>query len=227
MIKKLFGILLCIGLILSITGCGNKDEKNIVLYCDEGTLKDDKCEIVSTMEAIPSCEEGYTLESDTCTKVEKTDAKATKSCNSGYKLSGSTCISNTATEKEISYYCNESSTMTQHDNGWWYQALKAEKGVCYLKICQEGKNKGCYETTAEAFSKLVCPSNTKEINGKCYKTTSIKTEYSCSEGKLNGSKCEITKTSEIINNCEDGYTYNNESKLCEQITIVDAKEKAE
>lgn len=229
--KKVLSILLGGMLVLTITGCGNEvakesEEKQKEYYCETGTLNGENCEIVETEESTQTCEENYKLTDGKCVKTTTANAKATKSCSDGYTLSGSTCLSKEAVEKQLENYCVESYTQHQESNGWYYQALRVEGYTCVLKICTDGPTEGCYETTAEAKGRLVCPSGTKEVSGKCYKTSTVKTTYTCEKGKLNGSKCTITDTKEITNTCKtEGFTYNTESKQCEKITTTKALEK--
>lgn len=221
---KLKNYFIFILLLLIVTGCGKKEKS---FYCDEGTLKNDKCETVISMDATTSCDEGYELKDNTCVKEEKTDAKSTTKCDSGYELKNGTCVSKTATDKVIEHYCVESYTQHKESNGWYYQALRVENSACILRICKSGPNKDCYEAPAEAKGRLVCPKNTKEISGKCYKTATPKTTYSCENGTLDGKKCVITTTKETNKNCEENYTYNETTTKCEKIEITDAKVKEE
>ncbi len=229
--KKVLYILLSSMLVLTMTGCGNENTKKENVkqkeyYCEEGTLKGENCEVTETEEAVQTCNDGYKLTDGKCVKTTTTNAKATKSCSSGYTLSGSSCISKQASQKVIEHYCVQSYTQQKESNGWYYQALRVENSSCVIRICRKGPNEDCYVTNAEAKGRLVCPSGTKEIDGKCYKTSKVKTTYSCSEGKLNGSKCTVTDTQEATYTCKtEGYTYNSTSKQCEKITSTKALEK--
>ena len=228
--KKNFNILLVGMVVLTLSACGNTENVNKEVqkeyYCEEGTLNGQTCEVVATEEVSQTCDEGYKLTDGKCVKTTTTNAKATKSCSEGYTLSGSTCLSKKTVEKVIEKYCVESYTQHQESNGWYYQALRVENGGCVIRICKDGPTEGCYETTAEAKGRLVCPSGTKEVNNKCYKTSKVKTTYSCDAGKLNGSKCTITDTKEVTNTCQTkGFTYNETTKNCEKVTTTQALEK--
>lgn len=229
--KKVLSIFLGGILVLTITGCGNEaasesKEPKKEYYCETGTLKGENCEIVETEKVIQTCDKDYKLTDGKCKKTTTTKAKATKTCSDGYTLSGSNCLSKETVDKILEYYCVESYTQHQESNGWYYQALRVENDSCVIKICKDGPNKGCYETSAEAKGRLICPSGTKEVNGKCYKTSKVKTTYTCEKGKLNGSKCTITDTKEVTNTCKtEGFTYNIESKQCEKVTTTKALEK--
>lgn len=214
----------------TVVGCGSKkdltSEKEEQYYCEKGTLKGKDCEIVESEEAMLSCSDGYELNEKKCVKTTTTNAKVNQSCSEGYTLSGNTCVSKQDVAKKLENYCVESYTQHQEDNGWYYQALRVEGYSCVIRICTDGPTKGCYETTAEAKGRLVCPSGTKEINGKCYKTSKVKTTYSCDTGDLSGSKCNISDIKEPTNICKtDGYVYNDTTKQCEKITNVKALKK--
>lgn len=231
MLKKIFSILLCALLVLTLSGCGeekvNEEKENKKeYYCETGTLKGENCEVVETEEVTLTCEKDYKLTDGKCVKTTSTNATAKKSCSDGYTLSGSTCISQSTVEKQLEKYCVESYTQHQETNGWYYQALRVENEACLIRICKDGPTEGCYETYAEAKGRLVCPSGTTEVDGKCHKTSKVKTTYSCSKGKLNGTKCNVTDTKDATNTCKtEGFTYNTEAKQCEKITTTKALEK--
>ena len=234
--------------LLLLVGCGDKKEApandNTVngsasteteknLYCEEGTLKDGKCEIVLTTEGTSTCESGYTLKDGKCTKTETVNAKSTKTCDKDYTLSGSTCISTKTYNKETKKVCELTKEFDRGSYKWVDgQTMKStafvEDGKCQNSTCSRFKDGVCVEGVigeVEFTEKKVCPSGTKEINGKCYKTATPKTTYSCTEGKLSKNKCTVTKEVEPTVTCENEYTYNSETKQCEKINIVEAQEK--
>ena len=195
-------------------------------YCEEGTLIDGKCEILLTKEATYSCEDGYNLEDNTCVKIEKVDAKSSKTCNSGYTLSGNTCISTQSYTKETKQECRIPAEYEKYKD---YDAkVKVVNGECQYSQCSKYDHGECvagFMIPVPFTTISTCPSGTSEINGLCKKTANPTITYSCSEGTLEGTKCNVTVKSDIIISCEDGYDFNEETKLCELYDIVDPKEK--
>ena len=238
-------------LLLLLVGCGEKKESpstnnanntvtdssttetNKNLYCEEGTLKDGKCEIVLTAEGTSKCESGYTLKDGKCTKTENVNAKATKTCDKDYTLSGSTCVSTKTYDKVTTKKCV---LPAKYDIGE-YENIDGKKttnsayvkdGECWYNACThwyDGKCDGGEFNRTEYTTITSCPSGTKEISGKCKKTATPKTTYSCEDGTLNKNKCTVTKEIDPTVTCENEYTYNNETKQCEKINIVEAQEK--
>ena len=232
--KKVLNILLCSVLALTLTACGEKKESSKNYYCEEGTLNGENCEIIETEEVKQSCEEGYTLEDGKCTKTTTTTAKASQSCSDGYTLSGNTCLSKETYDKVTSQECllpaeYDIGEYTYADGTKMKNVASVEDGECWYNSCNTWKNGICYGGSlakTEFTTVTACPSGTKEVSGKCYKTSQVKTTYTCENGTLDGSKCTTTETKEPLNNCEtDGFTYNSENKTCEEITTTKALEK--
>ncbi len=229
--KKALNILLCGILALTITGCGSNEAKEAKedqkeYYCETGTLKGKNCETVETEESVATCEDDYKLTDGKCVKTTTIKAAATKTCSDGYTLNGGTCVSNEATEKVATQECILPQDLAAE--GFTKGSLNDE-GKCSTSMCVKYRDDICMDGVIEEYEPTTvnaCPSGTKEIDGKCYKTSTVKTTYTCKEGKLSGSKCTITDTKEVTNTCKtDGFTYNAESKQCEKITTTKALEK--
>ncbi len=224
--------IICLCLAMSFVGCGKKDESSY--YCDEGTLNGDKCEIIATKEATLTCDEGYTIQDNQCVKETKADAESSKTCESGYTLSGNQCVSDKDYEKVSKQVCKLTELFDKGDFTWIGGKKDTSEayivdGKCFNSTCARFIDGECYDA---AFGEVgyqtetSCPSDTKEINGKCKKTASPKTDYTCETGTLDGKKCIISETKEANGSCEDeDYTYNTESHTCEKKSISDAKKK--
>ncbi len=237
--KKVLCILLSSMLILTVSGCGNEvakesEEKPKEYYCETGTLNGENCEVVETEEATPTCDKDYKLTNGKCVKTTTTNAKATKTCSDGYTLSGSNCLSKTTYDKVTTKKCL---LPAKYDIGE-YETVDGtkskntayeENGECWYNACTDWDNGVCYggEVNRTEYTTVTsCPSGTKEVSGKCYKTSKVKTTYTCESGKVNGSKCTVTDTKDVTNTCKtEGFTYNTESKQCEKITTTKALEK--
>ncbi len=230
--KKVLSILLGGMLVLTITGCGSEvakesKEKQKEYYCETGTLNGENCEVVETEEATQTCEEDYNLADGKCTKTTTTNAKATKTCSDDYTLSSNTCLSKETYDKVTTQECRLPAKFA-NDN---YAGNKAyvKNGECWYTACTDYDNGECVggeENRTEFTTVTACPSGTKEVSGKCYKTSTVKTTYTCEEGTVNDFKCTITDTKEITNTCKtEGFTYNTESKQCEKVTTTKALEK--
>lgn len=92
--KKLFMILLCGCVLISLTGCGKEE----YYCCDDGKPpKDGEClraEIMTT-DVIYTCPDGYTAKSDGVCYLNgqrRMFAKATYSCPDGGTVSGNQCV---------------------------------------------------------------------------------------------------------------------------------------
>ncbi len=232
--KKVLSILLSCMLVLSVTGCGNEvakenEEKPKEYYCETGTLNGENCEVVEAEEVTPTCDKDYKLTDGKCVKTTTAKAKATKTCSDGYELKNGSCLSKTGTDRDLIPACRggiNKEFSYDAERNYYYRSVRAEDHKCIVQICKTADGKDCYEDYVEPIYELGCPSGTKEVDGKCYKTSKVKTTYSCEKGKLNGSKCTITDTKEVTNTCQtEGFTYNNESKQCEKITTTKALEK--
>ncbi len=237
--KKVLSILLCGVLALTITGCGSNEAKEAKedqkdYYCETGTLKGQNCETVETEEAVATCEDDYKLTDGKCVKTTTANATATKTCSEGFTLSGNNCLSNETYDKVTTQECRlpkefDIGEYTDIDGKTSKNTVYEENGECWYSACThwyEGKCDGGEINRTEYTTVTACPSDTKEIDGKCYKTSTVKTTYTCKEGKLSGSKCTITDTKDVTNTCKTaGFTYNTESKRCEKITTTKALEK--
>ncbi len=236
-------------ILLLLIGCGDKKESssntdntptgsstpetNKQLYCEEGTLKDDKCEIVLTTEGTTKCETDYALKDGKCTKTETLAAKSTKTCDKDYTLSGNICISTETYDKETQKVCELTKEYDRGSYKWvngeeMESSAFVDEGKCYNSACSRFKDGVCVDIVVAEVSfidKQTCQSGTKEVNGQCHKTATPKTTYTCEEGTLNNNKCTITKEVDPTITCENEYTYNSETKQCEKINIVEAQEK--
>ncbi len=229
--KKVLNILVCCMLVLSLAGCGTKEasdnkENGKEYYCEEGNLNGTVCEIIATEDAVETCDKDYKLTDGKCVKTTTKDAKATKSCSDGYTLNGSTCVSDKTYDKVTTKECVLPKDLA--DEGFSKGSLN-EEGKCSTSACAKYRDGECIDGAIDEYDPTTvtaCPSGTKEIDGKCYKTSKVKTTYTCSEGKLSGSKCTITDSKEVTNTCKtDGFTYNAESKQCEKVTTTEALKK--
>lgn len=93
--KKLFAILLFMGLLVSLTGCGKEE----YYCCDDGsTPEDGKCLRAENMttDVVYTCPDGYTAKSDgVCYRSNGQRAMfatATYSCPNGGTVSGNKCV---------------------------------------------------------------------------------------------------------------------------------------
>ena len=229
--RRVLSILLSGMLVLTLSGCGNEvakegEEKPKEYYCEAGTLNGENCEVIETEEATPTCEENYKLTDGKCVKTTTTNAKATKTCSDGYTLSGSTCLSKTTYDKVTTKDCVLPQKLK--DEGFSKGDLESD-GKCHTSMCAKWNGDMCMDGIIEEYEPTTvtsCPSGTKEVSGKCYKTSTVKTTYTCETGKVNGSKCTITDTKDVTNTCKtEGFTYNTESKQCEKVTTTKALEK--
>lgn len=229
--KKIINILIGIMLVLTMSGCGNKEasEKKAntkEYYCETGTLNGENCEIVETEEAIQACDKDYKLTDGKCVKTTTEKAKATKTCSNGYELKNDSCLSKEGTDRDLVPACRGGITNKfsyDKERNYYYRSVRAEDHKCIVQICKTADGKDCYEDYVEPIYELACPSGTKEVSGKCYKTSKVKTTYTCEKGKLSGSKCTITDTKNVTNTCQtEGFTYNATSKVCEKVTTTKA-----
>lgn len=229
--RKILSILLGEMLVLTISGCGNEvakesEENQKEYYCEAGTLNGENCEIVETEEATQTCEEGYKMTDGKCEKTTTENAKATKTCSDGYTLSGSNCLSTKTYDKVTTKKCVLPKDLA--DQGFEKGSLN-EEGKCSTYACSKYRDGECVDAAIDEYEPTTvtsCPSGTKEVSGKCYKTSKVKTTYTCEDGTLDGSKCTITDTKEITSICKtEGFTYNAESKQCEKVTTTKALEK--
>lgn len=219
-------LLLC-GLLIILTGCGEKE-----LYCEKGTLKDGKCEITNTSTPKYSCEDGYTLDGTTCVHKEDTEAVETKSCNDGYTLKGDTCVSDKSYSKVTVQVC-EIPTNYISPTGVYERledATIAQDNKCYLTVCNSvnSETKECTFGRVEEIPftpRKVCPTGTSEILGKCKKSAAPKLSYSCDEGELDSKTCHITRLLDANASCPSGYNFNKDTKKCENVTTKEAQER--
>ena len=233
--KKVLNVLLCSMLVLSLAACG-KEEKEMAkeYYCEEGILNGANCEIRETEEVKQTCEDGYNLENGKCIKTTSINAKANQSCEAGYSLNGNTCLSNETYDKVSSQECllpkeYDIGEYTDVDGRVTQNNAYERDGECWYNACTDWDNNICHGGVMKKYEFTTitsCPSGTEEINGNCYKTSQVKTTYSCEKGILQGSKCVSTESKDPLNICEtDGFSYNLEKQTCEKITTTKALEK--
>lgn len=231
---KLKKLIIILFLVMLLVGCGEKKEDSVSgdtsknLYCEEGTLKDGKCEVIVAVDAKLTCETGYSLKDSACTKTETKSATSAKTCASGYTLSGNQCVSDADTAKTKTQVCEWPKDYPQQPRKNSTDQAVVKNGKCILEICDTREEGVCMvgESPEIPFTtKESCPSGTKEINGKCKKTATPTTGYTCEVGELNGKDCIINDIKEPTGTCEDDYLYNATTKMCEKINLVEAKEK--
>lgn len=216
--------------LIIVTGCGKKE-----LYCEEGILKDNNCEISFTEEASLSCAKGYKLKNGKCIKTETKNATKVKTCKDGYNLGGSICLSIKSYEKETIKKCvlpnGVKKTTYEMADGSAKISNKAyeESGKCFYHICEKKDESGkCLNINIKEIpykKETICSAGMMEVDGRCYKTSKVKTAYVCYEGTLSKKKCKITKNSNVIAKCREGYTYNRSKKLCEKIITEEPLER--
>ena len=202
-------------LIISITGCKSKNEEKAVeknYYCEEGILKGNNCEIAMTEDAIQVCDDGYQMIEGKCIKNEIIDAKKATTCEEGFTLNNNKCISNKAYDKIETRNCIlppdlDKGPINVYENGHIIpssnQAYEKD-GICYITVWKNyNQTLDVYydkETSQTDFIlTTTCPTDTEEINGKCYKITNIQDGYTCEKGELNG---EIPVLKVKDNKCE-------------------------
>lgn len=222
-----------LSLILLLSGCGQEKEE---YFCEKGTLKDNRCEIVTKADATFSCQKGYTLKENKCEKKETKDATKTKTCADGYNLGGSICLSIKSYDKVTNKICKlpngviEETYEMVDGSGKISNKAYEENGKCFYTVCtkMDGNGKCLTIDTKEIpyQEETVCGNGMMEVNNRCYKTSKVKNTYVCYEGTLKNKKCTITTQINAIAKCEEEFTYNNKTGKCEKIEIKDAVIKA-
>ena len=223
-------IMIGLSLVFILTGCDK--EKQIAYYCEEGTLKNKKCEVITTEEANITCKKGYTLKKDKCTKTKEEKATATKTCSDGYNLGGSVCLSIKSYKKITNKKCvlptgiSEQTIEMADGSGKFNTNAYVENNKCLYTTCTSFNEEGkclAMETKETSFKdETVCENGMMEVSGRCYKTSKVKTTYVCYEGKLKKQKCQITTEIPVTVKCSTDYTYNSQTKQCEKVTVTEA-----
>lgn len=239
--KKIISFLLMGILIISLPGCGKKEEAPAPkdYYCEKGTLRGNNCELALTEESIKVCENGYQQIEDKCIKTEIVDAQAIKTCPTGFKILNDKCISEVDIPKLENKDCvlpleQDKGTIKVLENGSYINSSNKayiKDNVCYISIWED------YNATLDAYfnnktyvneftTTYTCPSGTEEIEGKCYQVTELKDGYNCEQGELDNDKCTITDVRNLIDVCQtEGFIYNADNNTCERIDLTTALEK--
>ncbi len=173
------------------------------------------CHKVNSVKPVMACAKGYELIDEKCQKEATVNAKATKTCSDGYTLNGSNCLSNTTYNKVATKECILPQNLKDQD---FSKGSLNEEGKCSTYACAKYRDGECVDIVMEEYEPTTvtsCPSGTKEVSGKCYKTSTVKTTYSCENGKLANNMCLIMVENEPTPSCEDGYVYNEECNVCE------------
>lgn len=238
--KKILTILFIILLSFSLIGCSpKKTEKSVEYYCNEGVLHGNNCEVSLTEKAIQTCDEGFSIKDGQCIKEEDTDAVKAKICPKDYKYKDNLCLSTTTYDKVESLKCELPSGIPTgeikvFENGSIVTSTNeayTRDNLCYMRIWKDYNEAldayyNLEESTIDFTTLTVCPTDTEEIDGKCYKTTTPKEGYTCEQGELKKDKCHITTIKEIKNVCQsEGFVYNSSNKQCERINLTMALEK--
>lgn len=240
--KKRVSIIMIIILILCLTACDSKEQNQKIpeYYCQEGSLKNNNCEISLSEEPIQLCESGYNLKDGQCQKEEIIDAEEATTCEDGYKLtSDNKCISKKTYAKIKTQSCELPSNIKQGtirvlENGSIITSSNEayiKNGLCYTRIWQDyNAALNAYYNEVISATELTttssCPDGTEEIKGKCYKVSTIENGYICEKGELKKNKCYINDIKKTYNSCDnEGFIYNKESKKCEKINLTPAQEK--
>lgn len=166
-----------------------------VYSCSNGTLNGDKCIISGTKEVeakkVYSCKEG-TLDGDKCkiTSTSTVDASVKYSCSSG-TLSGDKCvIKNPETCGYSNWVCSNKTYTTS-------MSTSSTSTFTRRYLYAVGTNR-VYEECSRHYS----------CSGGGTSTVSASKSYYCNEGKLDGTKCIITKTNKVDANvsykCNEG-----------------------
>lgn len=200
--------------LLLLTSCGR--EKTLI--CDRGELAGEECLVRETVELTKICQAGYEYDSERnlCVNKIEIDAKPKFICNQDYYVGDGKCISNEFFIKTIERQCI-SPNIPEGDT---LSTTEVKDDGCYEKICIKANDDGtCAEYQENKIDYTVnsyCPEGTKEVEGVCRKIAYQGKSYSCELGTLDGKKCVIEQTSEVILKCDDGYTLNEKENVCER-----------
>ena len=182
-------------------------EKPLTLMVSQGI-----CEFANSIKPIEVCQDGYTLEDDTCVKEEENNAHINLTCQSGYSLSGNNCISIDTFEKIEEQKCIAPTNPEADVIG-----TVIENGICFVQYCSgytDGECSAGYSDPTDFTVISYCPDGTKEINKSCKKVTSPNINYYCDDAELKDNKCIKISREEKVYKCSDGYILNEECNLC-------------
>ena len=183
--------------------------------CPEGyELIKDKCYKTSEPKKEPYCKNGLTLKDNKCVGTQKTNA--TPKCKTGqYNSKSGKCEVSVATNdgnKKCSGQ-NQDPKDQMMSNGKCSRGKPAnDDNTCYgndkfIADNSGGPNAGwCYNPSGDYTPDITCPSGQTAKDGKCYKVTTSDPTYSCSSGKLEGTKCigDVSKNPGQKNSCDSG-----------------------
>lgn len=217
-------------LLILVTGCETQ-EKQMELYCENGTLENDKCKIIETMDIDKKCREGYIFnkKNNKCENTITIAAKKVSKCPDGYFIgSDNWCFSEKEYEKELKINC-ESKNIKDDDQ--FSTTYVTKDNVCVEKMCvkvsEDGKKcEEFKETELKAKKEESCPEGTKNDDGVCRKKYWMGKQYSCELGEKKGNNCIINDSIDMEPYCKDSnFKLNEDKTLCERINYVDALER--
>lgn len=225
--KYLYGIAISISVVgaVAVTVLNNNEE-----IVENYSIVNESYVLQKVIEGTLKCPDGYNLEKDKCIKNVMVNAVSTKSCDPGYDLKNNNCISKQSFEKIENKTCEIPSGFKSANGASYRDAYIHVDGNCYVPICskfvtEENKNDPaylgydvgeCVEGGAERVEftiKYSCEQGTL-VDGFCKNIIKPKTEYSCTEGKLDGKNCVLTESLDADIECPENYILDPKSKMC-------------
>jgi hypothetical protein len=236
-IKHLFGITMT-ALIALVAGVVIVKENNIdkvqkqkayINNVEEAFVPKKFCEEKDLTDKIRVCDDGYTLEGDSCVKRTSVPAKNNITCPSGYSMVDNKCVSDNTVSKLESFTCNDIPSIMIGADGWRRKTFGTVKqgNECYAKLCHElaGVAAITSESDCESIelvksdktSTFYCDSsNYLDASGNCHTIANTINYYTCSSGTLSGSSCISVDTKNYNEVCPSGTTYDEECSKCER-----------